>query len=60
MLRQLGQYDLDQWSEAMMKYGPAACVGDLVQITAIRFEDKKRVLDINFGMSGGRKWWYRV
>ena len=60
MLRQMGQYDLDQWSEAMMKYGPAACVGDLVQITAIRFEDKKRVLDINFGMSGGRKWWYRV
>ena len=55
MLRQMGQYDLDQWSEAMMKYGPAACVGDLVQITAIRFEDKKRVLDINFGMSGGRK-----
>ena len=60
VLRPTGQYDMDQWSGAMMKFGPAARVGDLVQITAVRFEGKKLVFDINHGMSGGRKWWHRI
>ena len=60
VLRPNGQYDFNQWSEAMTKFGPAARVGDLVQITAIRFEGKKLVFDINYGMNGGRKWWHRI
>ncbi len=60
VLRPTGQYDLQQWSDAMTKFGPAARVGDLVQITAIRFEGQKLVFDINFGMGGGRKWWHRI
>ena len=55
-----GQYDRSQWSEAMQKFGPAARVGDLVQITAIQFEGKKLVMVINYGLSGGRKWWHRI
>ena len=60
VLRPNGQYDFNQWSEAMMKFGPAARVGDLVQITAIRFDGKKLVFDINYGINGGRKWWHRI
>ena len=59
-LRPTGQYDREQWSEAMTKFGPAARVGDLVQITAIQFEGKKLVFEINHGLSGGRKWWHRI
>lgn len=43
-----------------MKFGPAARVGDLVQITAVKFEGKQMVFVINHGLSGGRKWWHRI
>lgn len=59
-LRPSGQYDREQWSEAMTKFGPAARVGDLVQITAISFDGKKLVFEINHGISGGRRWWHRI
>lgn len=59
-MRPTGQYDREQWTEAMVKFGPAARLGDLVQITAIRFEGKRLVLEINHGISGGRKWWHRI
>ena len=59
-LRPTGQYDRDQWSEAMTKFGPAARVGDLVQITKVNFEGKKLVFEINYGISGGRRWWHRI
>ena len=59
-MRPTGQYDREQWSEAMTKFGPAARLGDLVQITAIQFEGKKLVLEINHGLKGGRKWWHRI
>ncbi len=59
-LKPTGQYDAEQWSDAMTKFGPAARMGDLVQITAVRFDGRKLVIQINFGISGGRKWWHRV
>lgn len=59
-LRPTGQYNREQWSEAMTKFGPAARLGDLVQITAVRFDGNKLILQINFGISGGRKWWHRI
>lgn len=59
-LKPTGQYDADQWSEAMTKFGPAARVGDLVQITSVKFEGRKLVIQINYGISGGRKWWHRI
>ena len=52
ILRPTGQYNREQWSEAMTKFGPAARQGDMVQITAVRFERKKLVLVLNFGLSG--------
>ena len=59
-LRPTGQYDREQWSHAMTKFGPAARLGDLVQITAIQFGGKKLVFEINHGISGGRRWWHRI
>lgn len=59
-MRPTGQYDRAQWSEAMTKFGPAARLGDLVQITALRFDGKRIVLEINHGISGGRRWWHRI
>ncbi len=59
-LKPTGQYDADQWSEAMIKFGPAARLGDLVQITAVKFEGRRLIVQINHGISGGRKWWHRI
>lgn len=60
VLRPTGQYDREQWSDAMRRFGPAARMGDLVQITAVTFEGKRLVLQINYGISGGRRWWHRI
>ena len=60
VLRPTGQYDRSQWASAMTKFGPAARLGDLVQITKVQFEGKKLVLEINYGIGGGRRWWHRV
>ncbi len=59
-LRPTGQYDSEQWAGAMQKFGPAARVGDLVQITAVSFEGRKLVMEINYGLGGGRRWWHRI
>lgn len=55
-----GTFDKKTWQEAGQKYGPAARVGDLVQITKISIEDDKIVLEINHGMKSGTKWYQRV
>jgi hypothetical protein len=48
------------WSEALQKYGPAARLGDLAQITKVEFKKDQLVLVINHGLNGGRKWWHRI
>ena len=60
LIRPTGQYNNEQWRDAMQKFGPAARMGDLVQITAVTFEEKRVVLQINYGISGGRRWWHRI
>ena len=55
-----GQYDKKAWEDAGKQFGPAARVGDLVQITKVGIEDDKLVLEINNGMKGGRKWYQNV
>ena len=60
VLRPTGQYDREQWSEAMTKFGAAARRGDLIQITAVRIDPKRLVLVLNYGLSGGRRWWHRI
>ncbi len=51
-----GTYDKADWEEVMRDNGPAARLGDEVQITRVQIESKKIVLEINGGTKGGH--WY--
>lgn len=55
-----GTYDKKQWEAIGREYGPAARVGDLVQITKVKIDDDRIVFEINGGMKGGRKWYDRI
>jgi hypothetical protein len=55
-----GLYDKKAWEEAGKQFGPAARVGDLVQITKVTIEEDKLLLEINNGMKSGRKWYQNV
>lgn len=55
-----GEYDKKKWSEIAREGGPAARMGDQVQVTKIEIEDDKIVLQINGGYKGGRKWYQGV
>ena len=59
-LRPAGGYDEDQWLDAIDENGPAARVGDLVEITKVEFKGNRLVIELNHGIKGGRKWWHRV
>lgn len=56
-----GEYDKEVWADAWREFGPAARVGDLVQVSKIDIQDKKIVLEINGGFNSGKpKWWQRI
>ncbi len=55
-----GAYDKKQWEAAGREYGPAARVGDLVQISKVEIESDRLLLEINGGFRGGRKWYERI
>jgi hypothetical protein len=47
-----GAWDKQAWAQAGQQFGPAARVGDLVQITHVAIENNIIVLEINNGMKG--------
>jgi hypothetical protein len=55
-----GQYDKGAWQDTLQQNGPAARVGELIQVTKLEFEKDRLVLELNHGMSGGRRWWHNV
>src|SRR6185503_5396882 len=55
-----GTYNKKAWSDIAKESGPAARVGDLVQVTKIGIEDDRLVLEINGGFKGGKKWYSGV
>jgi hypothetical protein len=55
-----GTFDKKQWAAIAKESGPAARMGDSVQVTKVEIEDDKIVLQINGGYSGGRKWYSGV
>lgn len=55
-----GEYDKAAWQEAEREMGPAAKVGDLVQVTKVSIESDRVVLEINGGVKSGKKWYERV
>jgi hypothetical protein len=55
-----GKYDKAEWDDARKELGPAARVGDLVQITKLSIEKDKLVFEINGGMKNKKKWYQNV
>src|SRR5690348_4667081 len=55
-----GAYDKKKWEEVSKEFGPAARVGDLVQITRVTLEDDNILLEINGGLKSGRHWYDHV
>lgn len=54
-----GKYDSKVWEKAETENGPAARVGDQIQITHVTIEDKKIVMEINGGLRKG-KWYEHI
>ncbi len=50
-----GAWDKQAWEQAGQQFGPAARVGDLVQITHLSIENDKIVFEINGGMRGANR-----
>ena len=55
-----GTWDKAAWQETNKQLGPAARVGDLIQITKVDIEAEKIVFEINHGMKGNKKWYERI
>jgi len=55
-----GAYDKKQWETVAKEMGPAARVGDQIQITKVTLEEDKILLEINGGLKSGRHWYDRV
>lgn len=55
-----GAYDRKSWEAAAREHGPAARVGDLVQVSKVDLDDSRILLEINGGFKGGRKWYDRL
>ncbi|HEX4165978.1 MAG TPA: hypothetical protein VHZ55_10945 [Bryobacteraceae bacterium] len=51
-----GQYDGAAWNRVLDEQGPAARLGDQVQVTRVMIEEKKILLEINGGGKSGH--WY--
>jgi hypothetical protein len=51
-----GVWNKEIWEQSMREFGPAARVGDLVQITHLDIENNKIVLEINNGSKGKGNW----
>jgi hypothetical protein len=55
-----GQYDKADWQEELRTTGPAARLGDQIQITSVKIESNKILLDINGGTKGSKHWYDHV
>jgi hypothetical protein len=55
-----GKHEKEKWADAMQENGPAARVGDLIQITKVEIENDRIILEINYGMKGRRRWYHNV
>ncbi len=55
-----GNYDKAEWQDALRETGPAARLGDQIQITNVKIESNKILLDINGGSKGTGHWYDHV
>jgi hypothetical protein len=52
-----GKYDQKKWIAMMRESGPAARLGDQIQITKITIEPERIVFEINGGIKSGKHWY---
>ena len=55
-----GNYDKAEWEQALRETGPAAHLGDQIQITSVKIEANKILFDINGGFKGTGHWYDHV
>ena len=55
-----GIYDKKQWDQSGRQFGPAARVGDMVQVTGVKIDKDSIELEINHGNKSGGKWYDRI
>lgn len=55
-----GQWDKAVWDEAAKTMGPAARVGDQVQITKVEIKDDRIVFELNGGSKSKRRWYENI
>lgn len=55
-----GTYNKDEWSQIGKMNGPAARVGDQIQITKVTIEKDRLIFEINGGIRGGGHWYDHV
>lgn len=55
-----GQYDKGAWEDALRETGPAARLGDQIQITSVKIESNKILLEINGGTKSSGHWYDHV
>ena len=60
IIESTGSYDKALWEQVGRESGPAARVGDLVQVTKLELEDDRIVFQLNGGAKGGPKWYERI
>lgn len=52
-----GAWDKLAWAQVAQQNGPAARLGDVIQITKVDIEADRVVLQLNGGFNGGRHWY---
>ncbi|MBL8238123.1 MAG: hypothetical protein JNM66_11920 [Bryobacterales bacterium] len=55
-----GKWDKEAWEKASVEFGPAARVGEMVQLTKVKIDDDRVELELNHGLKTGPKWYERV
>jgi hypothetical protein len=55
-----GTYDKAAWNAVAKESGPAARVGDMIQITKVEIGSDRIVLQLNGGFKGGQHWFHGV
>ena len=55
-----GTFDKKEWAAIAKESGPAARVGDMVQITKVEIGSDRLILQLNGGFKGGRHWYDSV
>ncbi len=55
-----GTYDKKAWEDAAKSMGPAARLGDKVQITKVSLDGDHIVLEINNGLKSGQHWYDHI